>query len=178
MPDQSVDVVHLEQQVDEEDGMKLEPFNLTRERAEGHFDESGHYVEHKPDEDAHDAWLDSGGRLSLGLMSCSASTTAVSTNCTVPGATDALLLCIVAATVVSDEERQQIAAREAAAAAADAAPPMSNTEVARHQATIAALLEARLDTFDVCTLAMCDTWPCIRPRIEEHPLAVPWGSGS
>ena len=47
-------------QIEEEDGMKLEPFNLTRERAEGHFDESGHYVEHKPDDGDRDAWLDSG----------------------------------------------------------------------------------------------------------------------
>lgn len=47
-------------QVEEEDGMTLEPFNLTRERAEGHFDESGHYVEHKADDGDRDAWFDSG----------------------------------------------------------------------------------------------------------------------
>ncbi len=45
----------------EEDGIALEPFNLKRERAEGHFDESGHYVEHGQDDAAsRDAWLDSG----------------------------------------------------------------------------------------------------------------------
>jgi len=48
-------------QVAEEDGFALEPFNLKRERAEGHFDESGHYVEHGRDDAAsRDAWLDSG----------------------------------------------------------------------------------------------------------------------
>ena len=47
--------------VAEEDGIALEPFNLKRERAEGHFDESGHYVEHGRDDAAsRDAWLDSG----------------------------------------------------------------------------------------------------------------------
>ena len=47
--------------VAEEDGIALEPFNLKRERAEGHFDESGHYVEHGQDDAAsRDAWLDSG----------------------------------------------------------------------------------------------------------------------
>lgn len=45
---------------DQDDGMKLEPFNLAQERQEGFFDESGHYVEHKPDdEDEKDAWLGS-----------------------------------------------------------------------------------------------------------------------
>ena len=45
---------------DQDDGMKLEPFNLAQERQEGFFDESGHYVEHKPDdEDDKDAWLGS-----------------------------------------------------------------------------------------------------------------------
>ena len=46
--------------------MTLEPFNLERERAEGHFDESGHYVENKADESNRDAWLDS-GQLGLNL---------------------------------------------------------------------------------------------------------------
>ena len=45
---------------DQDDGVKLEPFNLAVEREEGFFDESGHYVEHKPDnEDETDAWLGS-----------------------------------------------------------------------------------------------------------------------
>jgi CD2 antigen cytoplasmic tail-binding protein 2 len=42
--------------VDEEDGTKFEPFNLTAEREEGHFDEEGNYVERK-EEDEQDAWL-------------------------------------------------------------------------------------------------------------------------
>lgn len=47
----------LEQEA--EDGVALEPFNLAREREEGHFDESGHYVERKEEDDptAKDAWL-------------------------------------------------------------------------------------------------------------------------
>lgn len=45
---------------DQDDGMKLEPFNLAQEREEGFFDESGHYVERKPDTaDETDAWLGS-----------------------------------------------------------------------------------------------------------------------
>ncbi len=45
---------------EEDDGVKLEPFNLAQERAEGHFDESGHYVENKKDESEEtDAWLGS-----------------------------------------------------------------------------------------------------------------------
>ena len=45
---------------DQEHGVKLEPFNLAQERAEGHFDESGHYVENKPDDaNETDAWLGS-----------------------------------------------------------------------------------------------------------------------
>lgn len=45
---------------DEDDGVKLEPFNLAQERAEGFFDESGHYVENKKDDaEETDAWLGS-----------------------------------------------------------------------------------------------------------------------
>lgn len=45
---------------EEDDGVKLEPFNLAQERAEGFFDESGHYVENKKDDaDETDAWLGS-----------------------------------------------------------------------------------------------------------------------
>lgn len=45
---------------EEDDGVKLEPFNLAQERAEGVFDESGHYVENKKDDaEETDAWLQS-----------------------------------------------------------------------------------------------------------------------
>jgi hypothetical protein len=46
---------------DEDEGMTLEPFNLAKEREEGHFDEGGNYVENKEDEDPsmQDAWLTS-----------------------------------------------------------------------------------------------------------------------
>ena len=45
---------------EEDDGVKLEPFNLAQERAEGSFDESGHYVENKKDDaEETDAWLGS-----------------------------------------------------------------------------------------------------------------------
>jgi len=41
--------------------MTLEPFNLAKEREEGHFDEGGNYVENKEEEDPsmQDAWLTS-----------------------------------------------------------------------------------------------------------------------
>ena len=43
---------------DEDDGIKLEPFNLAQERAEGVFDEDGHYVERREeDEEEKDAWF-------------------------------------------------------------------------------------------------------------------------
>ena len=46
---------------DEDDGNKLEPFNLEQERQEGHFDESGNYVENREEDDPtlQDAWLTS-----------------------------------------------------------------------------------------------------------------------
>ena len=49
----------LEQEEDE--GVKLEPFNLAQEREEGHFDEGGSYVENKEEDDPtmRDAWLTS-----------------------------------------------------------------------------------------------------------------------
>ena len=60
LPDSDVARVEEALEVAEEDGIALEPFNLKRERAEGHFDESGHYVEHNQDDAANrDAWLDS-----------------------------------------------------------------------------------------------------------------------
>ncbi|KAK9818356.1 hypothetical protein WJX72_011218 [[Myrmecia] bisecta] len=57
------DVEEVEEvlEVEEEDGQKFEPFNLAQERQEGYFDESGHYVENKEeDETEKDAWLTSG----------------------------------------------------------------------------------------------------------------------
>ncbi|KAK2078813.1 hypothetical protein QBZ16_003653 [Prototheca wickerhamii] len=47
--------------VAEDDGIKLEPFNLKEERERGHFDEAGNYVEDAKgsDEEEEDAWLGS-----------------------------------------------------------------------------------------------------------------------
>ncbi|XP_076915712.1 uncharacterized protein LOC143575154 [Bidens hawaiensis] len=42
----------------EDDGVKLEPFNLEQERKEGYFDQTGNYVEYVTN-DIKDAWLDS-----------------------------------------------------------------------------------------------------------------------
>ena len=45
----------------EDDGQKLEPFNMAAEREEGYFDEEGHYVERGPEDGGDkDAWLTSG----------------------------------------------------------------------------------------------------------------------
>jgi len=58
---------------EEDDGVKLEPFNLAQERAEGHFDESGHYVENKKDDtEETDAWLgsDDGKQVLQHLTDC------------------------------------------------------------------------------------------------------------
>lgn len=60
--DMSSHVEEAEELLDreEDDGVKLEPFNLAQERAEGVFDESGHYVENtKDDAEETDAWLGS-----------------------------------------------------------------------------------------------------------------------
>eukprot|EP00252_Welwitschia_mirabilis_P016650 TRINITY_DN3683_c0_g1_i2.p1 TRINITY_DN3683_c0_g1~~TRINITY_DN3683_c0_g1_i2.p1 ORF type:complete len:351 (+),score=96.79 TRINITY_DN3683_c0_g1_i2:244-1296(+) len=43
----------------EDDGIKLEPFNLNKEREEGYFDSAGNYVEYKNDNEIKDAWLES-----------------------------------------------------------------------------------------------------------------------
>ena len=57
------DVRHVEEEleVEEEDGIRLEAFNLKDERQKGRFDESGNYVENEKegdeDNDATDAWL-------------------------------------------------------------------------------------------------------------------------
>lgn len=57
------DLVDVEEMLEqpEDEGVQLEPFNLAKEREEGHFDEGGNYVEHKEEEDAslQDAWLSS-----------------------------------------------------------------------------------------------------------------------
>lgn len=58
------DVRDVEEELegDEEDDneVPLEPFNLKQERQEGYFDEGGHYVENKKDNDEDkDAWLNS-----------------------------------------------------------------------------------------------------------------------
>uniref|UniRef100_A0A7S2VV17 OCRE domain-containing protein n=1 Tax=Chlamydomonas chlamydogama TaxID=225041 RepID=A0A7S2VV17_9CHLO len=45
--------------VDEEDGVKFEPFNLKEERETGYFDESGNYVEKREGREDRDAWLTS-----------------------------------------------------------------------------------------------------------------------
>lgn len=42
-----------------DDGIQLEPFNLSREREEGYFDEAGNFVEYVPEKEEKDAWLDS-----------------------------------------------------------------------------------------------------------------------
>lgn len=54
-----VERVEEELEVEEEDGIKLEAFNLKEERQRGYFDEAGNYVENEKDEeeDATDAWL-------------------------------------------------------------------------------------------------------------------------
>ena len=62
---------------EEDDGVKLEPFNLAQERAEGHFDESGHYVENKKDDaEETDAWLgsDDGKQVLQHLTKCETQT--------------------------------------------------------------------------------------------------------
>lgn len=58
------DVRDVEEELegDEEDDneVPLEPFNLKQERQEGYFDEGGHYVENKKDNDEdQDPWLNS-----------------------------------------------------------------------------------------------------------------------
>ncbi len=64
-------------EVEEDDGVTLEPFNLAQERREGYFDEGGHYVEHRNKDEEElekDAWLASSkGELCITwklLMSC------------------------------------------------------------------------------------------------------------
>ena len=86
------ELVHVEEalEVDEEDGVTLEPFHMQRERAEGHFDEGGAYVEHtRDDAESRDAWLDSGSPRRIrhaviarpGQIACSSSAQAVRSSC-------------------------------------------------------------------------------------------------
>nr|CAB3481649.1 unnamed protein product [Digitaria exilis] len=42
-----------------DDGIRIEPFNLEREREEGYFDENGNFVEYARGDQIKDAWLDS-----------------------------------------------------------------------------------------------------------------------
>ncbi|WCJ42255.1 CD2-binding protein-related [Euphorbia peplus] len=42
-----------------EDGIRIEPFNLDKERKEGFFDEHGNFVEYIDENQSKDAWLDS-----------------------------------------------------------------------------------------------------------------------
>ncbi|KAM7478966.1 hypothetical protein LguiA_027179 [Lonicera macranthoides] len=41
-----------------DDGIQIEPFNLSKEREEGYFDAAGNYVEYINENDIKDAWLD------------------------------------------------------------------------------------------------------------------------
>lgn len=41
-----------------EEGQMIEPFNLTQEREEGYFDESGTYIQHRDRDRERDAWAD------------------------------------------------------------------------------------------------------------------------
>ncbi|BDA46148.1 probable CD2 antigen cytoplasmic tail-binding protein 2 homolog [Coccomyxa sp. Obi] len=58
--DEEIQEVEEALEVEEEDGITLEPFNLAQERRDGYFDEGGHYVEHKnkdEEEVEKDAWF-------------------------------------------------------------------------------------------------------------------------
>ncbi|KAI3429814.1 hypothetical protein D9Q98_010127 [Chlorella vulgaris] len=60
---QDVEGIEEDLEQEEEDGIKLEAFNLKEEREKGYFDDSGNYVEREDkdaEEDARDAWLQSG----------------------------------------------------------------------------------------------------------------------
>ena len=58
--DDALEEVEEALEMEEDDGMKLEPFNLAQERQEGFFDEEGHYVEKIDKDEAEaekDAWF-------------------------------------------------------------------------------------------------------------------------
>lgn len=60
--DDALEEVEEALELEEDDGMKLEPFNLAQERQEGFFDEEGHYVEKRDREEEEaekDAWFSS-----------------------------------------------------------------------------------------------------------------------
>ena len=60
--DDALEEVEEALELEEDDGIKLEPFNLAQERQEGFFDDEGHYVEKrdKEEEEAEkDAWFSS-----------------------------------------------------------------------------------------------------------------------
>lgn len=62
--DENLEEAEEELGKEEEEGVAFEPFNLAQERREGHFDEGGHWVEDKADdEDLKDAWLGSASEL-------------------------------------------------------------------------------------------------------------------
>ncbi len=73
--DDALEEVEEALELEEDDGIKLEPFNLAQERQEGFFDDEGHYVEKrdKEEEEAEkDAWFSSTkgeGTLSHGTSS-------------------------------------------------------------------------------------------------------------
>ena len=56
---EDVERVEEELEVEEDDGIQLEAFNLKEERRKGYFDEAGNYVENEKEEDEEttDAWL-------------------------------------------------------------------------------------------------------------------------
>ena len=67
---ENVEQAEEELQVEEEDGIQFEAFNLIEERRRGHFDEAGNYVERedKEEKEAVDAWLASEeGKLGLNI---------------------------------------------------------------------------------------------------------------
>ncbi|CAO2813857.1 unnamed protein product [Amaranthus hypochondriacus] len=55
----SAEVQYQENGTFVDDGIQIEPFNLTREREEGYFDNAGNFVEYVPEKEDKDAWLDS-----------------------------------------------------------------------------------------------------------------------
>ena len=57
--DDALEEVEEALELEEDDGIKLEPFNLAQERQEGFFDEEGHYVE-KRDKEEEEAEKDAG----------------------------------------------------------------------------------------------------------------------
>ena len=155
----------------EDEGIALEPFNLEQERREGFFDEEGHYVEKKDDEEK-DAWLASGeGAVQRTSQCCACVCTSsraphlpyggccfasqyegagagcvtqqnwLGKLCRRAGLERTLSHC--AAEVVSERVRRQIAQRQRAMEAAEAAPEMSGRAAAELKRTLAELLLPR-----------------------------------